>query len=95
MKPGSGSGIIRKPRAADSDSVNMDPRRMLVQYGEAEVPFISLLNPTIELPAMMQIEVVYPGSEFFYPRSRVKKSPDPVSGSASKNLNIFNPKNCF
>jgi hypothetical protein len=28
------------------------------------------------------------------PRSRVKKIQDPRSGSASKNLSIFNPKNC-
>ncbi len=31
------------------------------------------------------------GSEFFQPGSRVKKIPDP--GSGSKSLNIFNPKN--
>jgi hypothetical protein len=36
-----------------------------------------------------------PDPTFFYPGSRVKKIPDPGSGSASKNLNIFNPKNCF
>jgi hypothetical protein len=29
------------------------------------------------------------------PGSRVKKIPDPGSGSASKNLSIFNPINCF
>jgi hypothetical protein len=34
-----------------------------------------------------------PGSEFFHPESRIKQVPDP--GSASKNLSIFNPKNCF
>jgi hypothetical protein len=34
-----------------------------------------------------------PGYEFFHPGSRVKKIPDP--GSASKNLSIFNSKNCF
>jgi hypothetical protein len=28
------------------------------------------------------------------PGSRVKKIPDPGSGPASKNLSIFNPKNC-
>jgi hypothetical protein len=32
-----------------------------------------------------------PGSEFFHPGFRIKKD----SGSASKNLRIFNPKNCF
>jgi hypothetical protein len=32
-----------------------------------------------------------PGSEFFHPGSLVK---DPESGSASKKINIFNPKNC-
>ncbi len=36
---------------------------------------------------------VYPGSVFFHPGSRVKQIPDP--GSASKNLSILNPKNCF
>ncbi len=34
-----------------------------------------------------------PGSQFFHPGSRAKKIPDP--GSASKNLSIFNAKNCF
>jgi hypothetical protein len=29
------------------------------------------------------------------PESTVKKISDPGSGSASKNLGIFNPKNCF
>ncbi len=29
------------------------------------------------------------------PGSRIKKIPDPGSGSASKNLSIFSPKNCF
>jgi hypothetical protein len=33
-----------------------------------------------------------PGFEFFHPGSREKKIPDPGSGSASKNLSIFNPK---
>jgi hypothetical protein len=30
-----------------------------------------------------------PGTEFFHPRSRVKKAPDPRSGSATKNLSIL------
>jgi hypothetical protein len=35
-----------------------------------------------------------PGSKFFHPGSRVKKSPD--SGSTTKNLSIFNThKNCY
>ncbi len=37
--------------------------------------------------------ILPPGSEFFHPGSRVIKIPDPVSASASKNLNIFSPKN--
>jgi hypothetical protein len=37
----------------------------------------------------------YCGSEFFNPGSRVKKIPDPGSGSASKNVSIFNPKYLF
>jgi hypothetical protein len=36
-----------------------------------------------------------PGSEFFHLGSRIKKIPDPGSGSSSKNINIFNNKNCF
>jgi hypothetical protein len=69
FKPGFEAGITRKPRAAD-DYVNMDPQRLLVQYGEAEVPIISVLNPTIELPAMMRIWDVFfsipdPGSKTF------------------------------
>jgi hypothetical protein len=36
-----------------------------------------------------------PGSEFFHPGSRVQVQKDPGSGSASKNVSIFNPKQCF
>jgi hypothetical protein len=36
-----------------------------------------------------------PGSEFFHPGSGVKKILDAGSGSASKNLSIFIPTNCF
>jgi hypothetical protein len=38
-----------------------------------------------------------PDPNFFIkdPGSRVKKIPNLGSGSASKNLSIFNPKNCF
>jgi hypothetical protein len=32
------------------------------------------------------------GYEFFQPGSRVKKVPDPGSGSATRKLSIFNPK---
>jgi hypothetical protein len=45
--------------------------------------------------SLLRIPDVYPGSEFFHPGSQVKKIPDPGSGSASKNLSIFNSKNCF
>ncbi len=47
-------------------------------------------------------DILDPGYEFFHPGSRnriflsgsrLKKIPDP--GSASKNLSMFNPKNCF
>ncbi len=41
---------------------------------------------------VLRIRDVYPGSECFYPGSRVKKFPDPGSASASKSLSIFNPK---
>jgi hypothetical protein len=37
--------------------------------------------------------ITYPGSELFLPGSSVKKIPDP--GSASKNLNILNPKTVY
>jgi hypothetical protein len=40
-----------------------------------------------------EFEFFHPGFEFFHPGSRIKKIPDP--GSASKNLNIFNPKKLF
>jgi len=43
-----------------------------------------------EIQAVLQIRDVYPGSG-----SRVKKIPDPRSGSSSKSLSIFNLKNCF
>ncbi len=36
-----------------------------------------------------------PSLFFFNPGSRVIKIPDPRSESESKNLSIFNPKNCF
>jgi hypothetical protein len=53
---------------------------------------------TVPVKAVLRIRDVYPGSlgsEFFHPVpvSSVKKAPDP--GSATKNLNIVNPKNCF
>jgi hypothetical protein len=51
------------------------------------------LRPPPSLPnayAMSLIRDVYPGSEFFHPRSRIEKVPDP--GSTAKNLSIFNPK---
>jgi hypothetical protein len=44
---------------------------------------------------VLQIREVDPGSKIFHPRSRVKKISDSGSGSALKNLSIFNPKNCF
>jgi hypothetical protein len=47
------------------------------------------------LIALLRILIVYPGSEYFHPGSRVKKIPDPRSASASKNLSIFNPKIVF
>ncbi len=42
---------------------------------------------------VLRIRDVCLGSEFFHPGSRVKHIPDP--GFASKNLSIFNPKNCL
>ncbi len=44
---------------------------------------------------VLRIQDVYPGSEYFHPGSWVKKIPDPESGSASKNLCVFKPKNWF
>jgi hypothetical protein len=41
---------------------------------------------------VLRIGDVYPGSELFPPRSRVKKAPDLGSGSSTKNLSIFNPQ---
>jgi hypothetical protein len=60
---------------------------------------IFVLTPVLQ--TVLRIRDVYPGSEFFRPgffisdsASRVKKIPaDPVS--ASKNLSICNPSNCF
>ncbi len=63
------------------------------------------LNPKTAATSTMQcygfeIFIPEPGSEFFHTWSRIpnpgsKKILDPESGSASKNLSIFNPKNCF
>ncbi len=36
-----------------------------------------------------------PDPNFVHPGSRIKKIPAPGSGSASKNLSIFDPKNWF
>jgi hypothetical protein len=46
------------------------------------------------LPSVLRIRDINPGSKFSHSVYRVKKIPDPGSGSASKNLSIFNPKNC-
>ncbi len=47
-------------------------------------------------PGVPGIRDVYPGSEYFQPGSRVKRFPDPGSGSgyasASKNLSFFTQK---
>jgi hypothetical protein len=45
--------------------------------------------------AVLRIRDVCPGCECFHSGSRIQGQKDPGSGSASKNLNIFNPKNCF
>jgi hypothetical protein len=49
------------------------------------------------MSAVLRIRDVYPGSDFSIqdPGSRDKKIPDPGSGSASKNLSIFNTKKLF
>jgi hypothetical protein len=54
-------------------------------------------NAYISTPflSVLRIRDVYTRSEVFHPGSRFKKIPDPGSGSASKNLSIFNPKNYF
>ncbi len=48
---------------------------------------------------VIQSSVADPGClsrmRFFHPGSRFEKIPDPGSGSSSKNLSIFTPKNCF
>jgi hypothetical protein len=64
------------------------------KYRVTRVSFllIILLSLLICEP-LLRIRDVYPGSEFFYPGSGVKKIPDPGSGSASKNLKYFQPKN--
>jgi hypothetical protein len=54
----------------------------LTATGDAEIH--------VTLKAVMLIRNVYPGSEFIRPESRVKKGPDPGSGSATRNLSIFN-----
>ncbi len=53
-------------------------------------PFVRM--KTIGYPVLC-IRYVYPGSGFVHPESRIQGPTD--SGSASKNLSIFNPKNCF
>jgi hypothetical protein len=44
---------------------------------------------------VLRIRDVYPGSYFFHLGSRVKKIPDPESGSTAKNLIIFIPRKLF
>jgi hypothetical protein len=39
--------------------------------------------------------VADPGSDLLHPGSRIKKAPDPGSGSAAKSLSIFNPKKLY
>jgi hypothetical protein len=58
--------------------------------------------PSCQISRSDSVAYPGPGSEFFpsrilpaYPGSRVKKIPDPGSGSALRNLSVFNPKNCF
>jgi hypothetical protein len=52
----------------------------------------------LQVHALLKItqkQILDPNFSIPDPGSRVKKIPDPGSGSASKNLSIFNPKNCF
>ncbi len=53
---------------------------------------VQLCQGFIQCVTVLRIRVVYPGSEFFHPGSRIKGASDP--GSAAKNLSIFNPNNC-
>jgi hypothetical protein len=59
-------------------------------------PFIPADSWIFHFYSVADPECFYPGSKFFHPGSdpgfRVKKIPDPGSGSASKNLSIFHPK---
>jgi hypothetical protein len=53
---------------------------------------------TDDMHGVLRIRDVYLGSRirtFSIPDIGSKKIPDPGSGTASKNLSIFNPKNCF
>jgi hypothetical protein len=57
-------------------------------------------DPDPDPEPWLWIRDVYPGSRIRIfsipdPASRVKKITDRESGSASKNLSIFYPKNCF
>ncbi len=54
-----------------------------------------LLEGNRYIQSVLRIRYVYPGSEFFHPRYKVRKIPDPGSGSASTEFKYFNPKNCF
>ncbi len=57
--------------------------------------FSYLLTRSGWVHTVLRIRDVYPGSEFFHPKttkSRVKKNPDPGSGTASKNLSILTQK---
>jgi hypothetical protein len=51
----------------------------------------------VAVKPVLRIRDDYPEYEFFKPGFRVKNIPNPGYGSASasKNLSIFNPKNCF
>jgi hypothetical protein len=45
--------------------------------------------------AVLRIRGVYPGSEFFHPRSRFQGSKDSRTRIRIKEFKNFNPKNCF
>jgi hypothetical protein len=54
-------------------------------------PFLVIMNLSKDSNSepLLQIRDVNPGSEFFHPGSRVKKAPNPGSGSATKYLCIY------
>jgi hypothetical protein len=83
------------PLAAAADTSAVAREEPTQQEADSSAGGRENLSEGLSLIPVLRIRDFYPGSEFFHPVSRVKKIPNPGSGSASENFSIFNESGFF